>query len=63
VNDKQRAEQGASVSLGETRLWIEALAEDAQYAHEVGHLAQVLNTEVYRVLEDSTQANPATRYL
>jgi len=42
---------------------MEALAENAQYAHEVGHLSQVLNTEVYRFLEDSTQAVPATRYL
>jgi len=63
MTDDDQRELEANASLGETRLWIEALAEDAQDADEIGHLSQVLNTEAYRFLEDSTQAVPATRYL
>jgi len=35
VNDKQRAELEASASLGETSLWISALAEDAEDEQEI----------------------------
>jgi hypothetical protein len=63
VNDKQRAELEASASASIYRIVSPRLAEDAQDADEILRLAQVLNTEVYRFLENSTQAIPAARYL
>ena len=47
MDDAHRAELEASASLGETSLWIEALAEEAD-----------LNTEVDRFLANSSQAVP-----
>jgi hypothetical protein len=55
LDDKRKAELEAHASLGETSLWIEALAEDAE-SEEVEHLTGVLNTEVGRFLEDSPAA-------
>jgi hypothetical protein len=52
VADKQK-ELEASASLGETSLWIEALAEDAD-EDEVANLARVLNAEIYRFIADSS---------
>jgi len=56
MDDAHRAELEASASLGETSLWIEALAEEVE--DEVLRLARVLNTEVNRFIADSSQAVP-----
>lgn len=47
MDDERKKELEASASLGETSLWIEALAEEAD-----------LNTGVDRFLADSSQAVP-----
>ena len=58
MTDDKRRELEASASLGETSLWIEALAEDATDEQEVMHLARILNTEIEAFLADSSQAVP-----
>jgi hypothetical protein len=51
-----RKELEASATLGETSLWIEALAGESE--EEIARLTRVLSTEIDRSLEDSSQAVP-----
>jgi hypothetical protein len=56
--NEARKELEASAALGETSLWIQALAEEAESEEELTHLAQVLSTEVGAFLADSSQPVP-----
>ena len=57
-DERRREELEASVALGETSLWIYALAEEAESLEDLSRLAQVLSTEVEERLEDNSQAVP-----
>ena len=58
MDGARKKELEAAVALGETSLWIFALAEEAADLSEISHLTRVLSEEVGAFLEDSSQAVP-----